>query len=118
MDLALLFISNHTCMYPPYPPHYTHTLTTHHAYLLLGESRVNDEHNPINSQGGLGNIRRDHHLPAYGPVGFVGGSGLKNPLLKVGGQRGVEGDAFERPHVRSKILNLSLKPLTSFFYFL
>lgn len=87
-------------------------------HLLLGEARINHKHHSVNSQRSLSDVCRNDHLSANGSIRLVGGSGLEYPLLKVRGEGGIEGDAFERPHVWSKILNLSLKSLASFFNFL
>jgi len=95
---------------------HTHIRTL--TYLLFGKARVYDKHDSIDGQRSLSDIGRHHHLPADGPVRFLGRGWLEDPLLEVGGEGGVEGDAFQVSHLLPQVVHLPRYPLARLVYFL
>lgn len=87
------------------------TPTNPEPHLLLGEPRINDEHDTVDRERGLGDIGGDDHLPANGPVRLVGRRPLEDPLLEVGRECGVERDALEFAHVGPERVYFALDPL-------
>lgn len=60
----------------------------------------------------------DLYLPADGSAGFAGWRRLKDPLLLLWWQRGVERDDFDVANLRAKIVNLTFDPFAGFVDFL
>ena len=58
------------------------------------------------------------HLPPDGSAGLPGRGGLEDPLLLLGGQRGVQGDDLDVARVRAQLLHLPLDPLAGLVDFL
>ncbi len=88
------------------------------TYLLLSKARINDKHNTIDCQGGLSNVGGDHNLPSNGSIGLIGRSWLEYPLLQLGREGGVQGDALQVTHIRTQVLHFSLDALASLLNFL
>lgn len=88
------------------------------AHLLLGESGINHKDDAVNGQGGLRNVGGDDDLAPDGSVWSLGGRGLKDALLEVWREGGVEGDALELAHFVAEVLHLSLDALASLLNFL
>ena len=86
--------------------------------LLLGKAWVDDKHHTINGERSLCNVGGHDNLPADGSIRLVRGSTLEDPLLKVRGEGGVEGDALQLSNLGSEVLHFSPNPLASFLYFL
>ncbi len=87
-------------------------------YLLFREAWVNHKHHAINGERGLGNVCRDHHFAANSSIGFIGRSRLKDPLLQVWRESGVERYALNVSYLRSKVLHFTLDTLASLLDFL
>lgn len=60
----------------------------------------------------------DVYLPANGTAGFAGWRWLKDPLLLLWWQRGVERDDFDVANLRAEIINLTFDPFAGFVDFL